>query len=45
MVSAAELRQVMVEKGEALSEEELDGMSSEADIDGDGRVNHEEFVK
>ncbi|XP_037637883.1 calmodulin-like [Sebastes umbrosus] len=44
-ISAAELRQVMTNLGEKLTDEEVDEMIREADIDGDGRVNYEEFVK
>ena len=40
-ISAAELRQVMTALGEKLSDEEVDEMIREADIDGDGRVNYE----
>jgi len=43
-ISAAELRQVMATLGEHLSEEEIREMITEADVDGDGRVNYEEFV-
>jgi calmodulin len=31
--------------GEKLSEEEVDEMIREADVDGDGQINYEEFVK
>ncbi|XP_060062994.1 calmodulin-like [Ylistrum balloti] len=44
-ISAMELRYVMTNLGERLSEEEVDEMIKEADIDGDGQVNYEEFVK
>merc|ERR1712129_191574 len=44
MGSAAELRHVMTNLGERLSDEEVDEMIREADIDGDGQVNYEEFV-
>ncbi|KAH6939958.1 hypothetical protein HPB50_022839 [Hyalomma asiaticum] len=43
-VSAAELRHVMTTMGEKLSHEEVDEMIREADQDGDGRINYEEFV-
>ncbi len=39
--SAAELRHVMTNLGEKLTEEEVDEMIREADIDGDGQVNYE----
>ena len=41
---AAELRHVMTSLGEALTEEEVDEMIRNADADGDGQVNYEEFV-
>ena len=31
--------------GEKLTEEEIEEMIMEADIDGDGQINYEEFVK
>ena len=37
-ISASELRHVMTNLGEKLTEEELDEMVREADIDGDGQV-------
>ena len=40
-ISAQELRQVMASLGEKLSEEELDEMMREADVDGDGQINFE----
>jgi len=43
-ISAAELRHVMTNLGEKLTDEEVDEMIREADIDGDGQVNYEEFV-
>ena len=43
-ISAAELRHVMTNIGDKLTDEEVDDMIREADIDGDGQVNCEEFV-
>merc|ERR1712139_295927 len=44
-ISAAELRHIMTNLGEKLTGEEVDEMLREADIDGDGQINYEEFVK
>ena len=44
-ISAAELRHVMTNLGEKLTDEEVDEMIREADVDGDGKINYEEFVK
>ena len=44
-ISAAELRHIMTNLGEKLTDEEADEMIREADIDGDGQINYEEFVK
>lgn len=40
-ISAAELRHVMTNLGEKLTDEEVEEMIKEADIDGDGQVNYE----
>ena len=40
-ISAAELRHVMTNLGEKLSETEVDEMIREADVDGDGQINYE----
>merc|ERR1711988_1445790 len=40
----AELHHVMTNLGEKLTDEEVDEMIREADVDGDGQVNYEEFV-
>ncbi|XP_027714770.1 calmodulin-A-like [Vombatus ursinus] len=45
LVSAAELRHVMTKLGEKLTDDEVDEMIREADVDGDGQVNYEEFVR
>ena len=37
-------RHVMTNLGDKLNDEEVDEMIREADIDGDGQVNYEEFV-
>ena len=39
------MRHVMTNLGEKLTDEEVDEMIREADVDGDGQVNYEEFVK
>ena len=38
-ISASELRHVMTTLGEKLTDDEVDKMILEADIDGDGKVN------
>uniref|UniRef100_A0A1W7RAU7 Calglandulin n=1 Tax=Hadrurus spadix TaxID=141984 RepID=A0A1W7RAU7_9SCOR len=43
-ISATELRLVMTNLGEKLTDEEVDDMIKEADLDGDGVVNYDEFV-
>ena len=35
----------MTNLGEKLTEEEVDEKIREADVDGDGQINYEEFVK
>ncbi|XP_015794058.1 calmodulin [Tetranychus urticae] len=43
-INAAELRHVMTNLGEKLTDEEVEDMIKEADLDGDGLVNYDEFV-
>ncbi|EFB23090.1 hypothetical protein PANDA_009126, partial [Ailuropoda melanoleuca] len=44
-ISVDELKQAMSTLGEKLSQEELDAMIQEADVDKDGQVNYEEFLR
>lgn len=44
-ISAAELRHIMCNLGEKLTDEEVSEMLAEADPDGDGQINYVEFVK
>ena len=43
-ITKFELTHVMASLGEELTEQEIDEMMSDADTDGDGRLNHTEFV-
>lgn len=43
-ISPSELRLVMTNLGEKLTDEEIDDMIREADFDKDGVINYEEFV-
>ncbi|KAK7345921.1 hypothetical protein VNO77_16537 [Canavalia gladiata] len=43
-ISASELRHVMINMGEILTDEEVELMIEAADSDGDGLVNYDEFV-
>lgn len=40
-----QLRHVMINLGEKLTDEELEQMIKEADLDGDGQINYDEFVR
>nr|XP_033810170.1 calmodulin-like isoform X2 [Geotrypetes seraphini] len=44
-ISAAELRHIMTNLGEKLTDEEVDEMIHEADVDHNGQLNYEEFVQ
>ena len=43
-ISAAEMKHVMANLGEMLTDEEVAEMIAAADIDGDGQISYEEFV-
>ena len=43
-ITAVELRHVLTSIGEKLTEKEMDGLILEADVDGDGTINFEEFA-
>jgi calmodulin len=43
--SGLQLRHVMINLGEKLTDEEVDEMIREADLDGNGQVDYDEFVK
>jgi Ca2+-binding EF-hand superfamily protein len=44
-ISADELRQIMENLGERLTDEEVEDMVKEADTDGDGEINYKEFCR
>lgn len=44
-ISSQELRHVMTSIGEKLTDEEVDMMIKEADANGDGRIDYNEFVQ
>tara|TARA_B100001142_G_scaffold297824_1_gene320473 strand:+ start:26 stop:367 length:342 start_codon:yes stop_codon:yes gene_type:complete len=44
-ISHAELRHVMTNLGEKLTDEEVEDMVGEADVDKDNMISYEEFVK
>ncbi|KAF8201192.1 putative calmodulin [Mycena galopus ATCC 62051] len=43
-ISVTELQQVMRSLGEKLSDREVEEMIREADVDGDGEINYDEFL-
>ena len=44
-ISRQELKVVMMNLGEKLNDDECDQLVDEADIDGDGQINYEEFYQ
>ncbi|CAG8764332.1 16472_t:CDS:2, partial [Cetraspora pellucida] len=44
-ITAAELKSAMESIGEKISYKEVEEMISHADLDGDGRINYEEFIR
>ena len=44
-ITPAEIRNVMLNLGEKLSDEEIDDMLRVANVEQDGKINYEEFVK
>ncbi|GIL73151.1 hypothetical protein Vretimale_4744 [Volvox reticuliferus] len=44
-INATELKHIMTNIGETLTEEQVDDMIQEADIDQDGMINYEEFIR
>ncbi|XP_018333750.1 calmodulin-like [Agrilus planipennis] len=43
-IKFSQLKQVMVNLGEIVSDEDMEIMIKEADLDGDGKINFDEFV-
>eukprot|EP01083_Nonionella_stella_P312530 1118251_1 len=44
-ISSAELKHVMTNLGEKLTEKEIDTLFADGDVDGDGQIDSEEFIK
>ncbi|KAH3859224.1 neo-calmodulin-like [Dreissena polymorpha] len=44
-ILATDLRHIMATKGDRMTDEEVDEMIEDADLDGDGHIEYQEFVK
>jgi calmodulin len=44
-ITSEELRQIFSNFGEKLTDEEISDMIKEADTDGDGEINYQEFIR
>ena len=44
-ISAHELRYVLLKSGENFTEQDIEDLIHEADVDGDGSIDYQEFVK
>lgn len=44
-ISAVELKHVMTNLGEKLTDKEIDDIFCEGDVDGDGQIDYDEFMK
>ena len=44
-ITSSELKHYLTNLGEKMSDEEVEQLIKEADIDDDGQINYEEFVK
>ncbi len=45
VISTSELKQIMTNLGDKLTEDEVNAMIAEADVDGNGFIHYEEFVR
>lgn len=45
LISVDELKRAIIESGEKFPLDEIEKMIKEADIDGDGYINYDEFMK
>ena len=44
-ITSDELRRILMDLGEDVTEEEMDQLILEADLDGNGRIDYDEFSK